>query len=207
MKEETIKVKATWADPSALGLFGLGMVTLVASSQKLGLTDGLAFIVPWAVFLGAFAQLYASIVDGKLGNTFGMTAFGAYAFFWFGVAASWLIKLGVFGERLASDVDPRQLGFAFLGYLIFTMMMTIGAMETNKVLFAIFFFIDLLFIGLFLNSFQFMPEITHGLAAVSELVISILSFYGAGASVLNKHFEREFIPLGKPFGVFKKSVS
>ena len=203
MKEETKNIKNIWADPSALGLFGLGMVTLVASSQKLGLTDGLSFVIPWAVFLGAFAQLYASIVDGKLGNTFGMTAFGAYAFFWFGVASSWLIKLGVFGAALASDADPRQLGFAFLGYLIFTIMMTIGAMETNKVLFSIFFLIDLLFIGLFLNSFGVMPEITHNLAAVSELAIAMLSFYGAGASVLNKHFGKEFIPVGKPFGIFK----
>lgn len=34
MKET--KVKVIVADPSALGLFGLAMVTLVASSQKLG---------------------------------------------------------------------------------------------------------------------------------------------------------------------------
>jgi len=37
-------------DPSALGLFGLAMVTLVASSQKLGITDGVAYVLPWAVF-------------------------------------------------------------------------------------------------------------------------------------------------------------
>jgi succinate-acetate transporter protein len=205
LKEETKNVKVIWADPSAIGLFGLAMVTLVASSQKLGLTQGLSYIIPWAVFLGAFAQLYASIVDGKLGNTFGMTAFGAYAFFWFGVAASWLIKLGAFGAALAADADPHQLGFAFLGYLVFTIILTIGAMETNKVLFSIFFLIDLLFIGLFLNSFGIMPELTHNLAAVSELAISIMSFYGAGASVLNKHFGKAFIPVGKPFGIFKKT--
>lgn len=204
MKEGTKIVKADWADPSALGLFGLAMVTLVASSQKLGITDGLSFVVPWAIFLGAFAQLYASIVDGKLGNTFGMTAFAAYGFFWLGVATSWLMKLGVFGTILAADVDPRQLGFAFLGYLIFTIFLTIGAVETNKVLFVIFVCIDFLFIGLFLNSFGFMPEFTHKLAAVSELVISLLSFYGAGASVLNKHFGKEFFKVGKPFGIFKK---
>jgi uncharacterized protein len=43
-------VKMMTADPSALGLFGLAMVTLVASSQKLGLTDGLSLIIPWAFF-------------------------------------------------------------------------------------------------------------------------------------------------------------
>ena len=33
-------VKVLVADPSALGLFGLAIITLVASSQKLGLTSG-----------------------------------------------------------------------------------------------------------------------------------------------------------------------
>ena len=54
------QVKITTADPSALGLFGLAMVTFVASSQKLGLTEGLSYILPWAFFLGGLAQFYAS---------------------------------------------------------------------------------------------------------------------------------------------------
>ena len=78
---EVQNVKITNADPSALGLFGLAMVTLVASTQKLGITEGYSFVIPWAIFLGAFAQLFASINDSKRNNTFGTTAFGAYAFF------------------------------------------------------------------------------------------------------------------------------
>ncbi len=156
-KNHTQNVKIVNADPSAIGLFGLAMVTLVASTQKLGITQqGLSFVIPWAIFLGAFAQLFASINDSKRNNTFGTTAFGAYGFFWMGVATSWMINMGVFGETLASNVDTKQLGFAFLGYLIFTIFMTIGAMETHKVLFLIFFFIDLLFLGLTLDSFGIM---------------------------------------------------
>jgi succinate-acetate transporter protein len=202
-KIQTENVKIVNADPSAMGLFGLAMVTLVASSQKLGLTQGLSFVIPWAIFLGAFAQLFACINDSKRNNTFGTTAFGAYAFFWMGVATSWMINMGVFGQALASSVDTKQLGFAFLGYLIFTIFMTIGAMETHKVLFLIFFFIDLLFIGLTLDSFGIMGEFPHKLAAYSELIISLLSFYGCGASVLNEHFGKTFLPVGKPFGIFK----
>ena len=37
-----------------------------------------------------------------------------------------------------------------------------------------------------------------------ELVIGILSLYGAGAKVLKKHFGFSFLPLGKPFGIIKK---
>lgn len=204
MKTDTAQeVKIIHADPSALGLFGLAMVTLVASSQKLEITEGLSFVIPWAVFLGAFAQLFACINDSKRNNTFGTTAFGAYAFFWFAAAASWMVKMGVFGPEMAAQVDGRQLGFAFLGYLIFTLFMTIGALRTTKVLFIIFVLIDFLFIGLTLSSFGVAPELTHKLAAVSELLISIASFYGCGASVLNTHFGRKFLPVGKPFEIFK----
>jgi succinate-acetate transporter protein len=204
MNNQTQNVKILNCDPSALGLFGLAMVTLVASSQKLGITTGTSFVIPWALFLGGFAQLFACINDSKRQNTFGTTAFGAYALFWFGVATSWMIKLGVFGTALAQAVDPKQLGFAFLGYLIFTVFMTIGATETNKVLFVIFFLINFLFIGLTLDSFGIGGEFPHKLAAYSELMISLFSFYGSGASVLNAHFGREFLPIGKPFGIFKK---
>jgi hypothetical protein len=201
---QTQNVKILNADPSALGLFGLAMVTLVASSQKLELTEGVSFILPWAIFLGGFAQLFACFNDSKRQNVFGTTAFGAYGFFWLAVGASWMIKAGVFGQGLAEGVDARQLGMAFVGYLIFTVFMTFGAMETHKVLFTIFLLIDFLFLGLSLNSFGILPEFSHKLAAFSELLISLFSFYGSAAAVLNVHFGKVVLPVGKPFGIFKK---
>lgn len=197
------KVKIVVADPSAIGLFGLAMVTLVASSQKLGLTSGVSLVIPWAIFLGAAAQLVACINDFKHNNHFGATAFGAYAFFWFAMAMSWMIQNGVFGETLAAAADPKQFGFAFLGYLIFTLFMTIGAMETNKVLFFIFVMIDFLFLGLAFSNLGIAEHAMHSLAAYSELLIAIFSFYGCGANVLNNHFGKTFLPVGKPFGIFK----
>lgn len=194
-------------DPTALGLFGLGMVTLVASSQKLGITSGQAYIIPWAIFLGALAQLVAGILDYKKQNVFGGTAFCAYGLFWLAMAASWLMKLGSFGKALQENIDTAQMGFAFVGYLIITVFLTIGAAETNKVLFFIFVFIDLLFLGLAVSTF--VPSgsahtVFHYIAAFSELFIAVLSFYGSGANVLNNHFGRSFLPIGKPFGVFVK---
>ncbi|WP_442602887.1 acetate uptake transporter [Paenibacillus sp. KN14-4R] len=190
-------VKITNADPSALGLFGLAMVTLVASTQKLGLTSGVAFILPWAIFLGAFAQLFACINDSKRNNVFGTTAFGAFAFFWFAVGAGWMIEAGVFGSTLAAAVDHKQLGVAYIGYLIFSLFMTFGAMGTNKNLFIIFIFIDFLFIGLSAYSFEIAPETMKTVAGISELLIALASFYGCAGNVLNQHFGRSVIPLGK----------
>lgn len=195
-------VKIITADPSALGLFGLAIVTLVASSQKLGLTEGTALILPWAFFLGGLAQLIASVLDSKKNNVFGTTAFGAFGLFWFGVGTTWLIQIGAFGEKVLANADSKQLGVAFVGYLIFSLFMTIGAMETHKVLFFIFVLIDFLFIGLSLSSFDIMYEFSHMLAAISELLIAFLSFYGSAAAVLNTHFGQVVLPVGKPFGIF-----
>lgn len=202
MAQEIYYTKTLVADPTPLGLFGLAMVTLVASSQKLGLTSGLSLVLPWAIFLGAFVQLIACFFDFKHNNIFGATAFGAYAFFWFGVALSWMVRMGVFGDILSAQADSKQLGLAFVGYLIFTLFMTIGAIETNKVLLAIFILIDVLFIGLVGDVFGWFKG-AHTLAAYAELGIALLSFYGSGAIVLNHHFGKTFLPIGKPLGVFK----
>ena len=113
--------------------------------------------------------------------------------------------MGVFGDKLAATVDPKQLAVAFLGYLIFSLYMTIGAMETHKVLFAIFVLIDFLFVGLALSTWGIMDHAMHNLAAYSELFISLLAFYASAASVLNTHFGQVVLPVGEPFGIFKKT--
>jgi len=190
-------VKISIADPTALGLFGLAMVTLVASSQKLGLTEGTALVIPWVIFLGACAQIYASISDSKLGNAFGALAFGGYGFFWLGVGMTWMIQYGVFGEKMMAAADKNQLGVAFIGYLIFSLYMTYGSAGIHKVLFADFIFIDFLFIGLALN--VLLGSAFFGwVAAFSELIISLLSFYGSAAAILNNHYKKIVLPVGKP---------
>ena len=199
MGEEKAQSVDRLADPSALGLFGLAVITLVACTQKFGITEGVTGVMSWAIFLGGCMQLIAGVFDFKKNNVFGGTAFIAYGFFWCAMAFSWAVTSGIFGEQAALAFDPKQTGVAFLAYLILTAFMTIGALRTTKVLFLIVLAIDFLFIGLALSSFGIATEATHMLAAVSELVISLLSFYGAGANVLNRHFGEEFLPLGKAF--------
>lgn len=180
--------------PSAIGLFGLAMVTLVASAQKFGWIEGTMPVVAWAIFLGATAQLIAGIYDARNGVTFGATAFFGYAVFWYAIAMTWL-----FGNDIMyhESFDP-QLGFAFLGYFIFTIFMTIGALKTTKVLFVIFVLIDFLFLGLSVSAFT-GSELFHHIAAYSELTLSILSFYAFGAHIVNEQFGKDVLPFGKAF--------
>lgn len=197
------KVKHIVSNPSAIGLFGLAMVTFVASSQKLGFTEGTALVIPWAIFLGAGTQIFAAINDSKLGNTFGATAFGGYGFFWLAMAFSWMTQNGVFGAEMAANADTKQLAVAFIGYLIFSLYMTVGSMSTNKMLFIIFVLIDFLFIGLSLSILGIAKEQMHMFAAVSEFLIALVGFYGSGAVLLNEQYGKVILPLGKPFKVFQ----
>ncbi len=193
-------------DPTALGHFGLAMVTLVASSQKLGLTAGTTAVIPWAIFLGACAQIVAAIYDFKKGSQFGGVAFFAYGFFWLAVAFSWSMTGGLLGETAKTTFDSHGLAFAFLGYLIFSVFLTIGASQTYTALFIIFVLIDLLFVGLTFSTFGILEKPMHELAAISELLIAIVSFYSAGAHVVNAQFGKVVLPLGSKV-TFKKSVS
>ncbi|MCK5309585.1 MAG: acetate uptake transporter, partial [Thermoplasmata archaeon] len=155
------EMKLRLADPAALGVFGLSMATLVAASHKLGLTEGTGGLLPWVIFLGAFAQIIACSVEFKRENVFAATAFGAFGLFWFAIGMVWLLpEMGI-----AASVD--QLGFAFIGYLIFCLFMTYAAASINKAFFAVFFFIDFLFLFLIMQVFFGTPG---WLAGIAELL-------------------------------------
>ena len=195
---DTKHIKIEVADPTPLGLFGLALVTLVASSQKLGITTGLGLVLPWALFLGGIAQLIAATFDFKHNNLFGSTAFGAYGLFWIGMGASWLIKMGCFGETLAASADVQQMGFVFIGYLILTIIFTISALKMSKAMFFLLLLIVCLFVGLALEALG-CGHFWHLVAAYSELALSLLTFYVLAAKYLNGFFGREILGTGKPF--------
>lgn len=191
MENRTVKIQV--ADPTTLGLFGLAMVTLVASSQKLGITEGLSFVIPWAFFLGGIAQIIASIYDFKHNNLF-----GAYGLFWMAVCLSWLTRMGVFGETLQASVDVRQLGLAFVGYFLLSVVLTISTLKMNKGMFLLMSLICLLFVALAADAFQ-LGEIWQTIAAIDELAISLVTFYALATRYLNAFFKKNIVPMGTPF--------
>lgn len=197
------ETKIIMSDPTALGVFGLSMVTFVAASAKMGWTSGVAYIIPWALFLGSIAQVWASTIDFKKNNYFGAIVLGAYGLFWIAVAMHWAMGLGWFGE-LGAKADPRQLGVACIGYFIFSLFIMVAAFEANKVFAAILVLINILLPSLALSIFGINAPFFGMLAAYSELGVALLGFYCAGAVFLNSYFGRALLPLGKPFGFIRK---
>lgn len=114
---------------------------------------------------------------------------------------------GAFGEKLALAADPRQLGFAFLGFLLFTLPVTVVTMETNKTFLAILICVDLLLIGLAGSSLGIGDKaFMDTLAAYSELATALLGFYCSAALFMNTFCGRVILPLGKPLGILMKPV-
>ena len=195
--------KIILSDPTALGVFGLAMVTFVASTQKMGWTTGSTYIIPWALFLGSAAQIWASTVDFKKNNYFGSIVLGVYGLFWAAVAMHWAISQGWFGP-VDAKADVRQLAYACFGYFFFSMFIMVASFEANKVFAIILVLINVLLPSLGFSILGINHELFSPLAAWSELLISLFGFYAAGALFLNSYFGRVILPMGAPFGFIKK---
>jgi succinate-acetate transporter protein len=198
------ETKIVCADATAIGVFGLALITFVASSQKMGWTTGSAYLVPWALFLGSAAQIWAAIVDYKRNSYFGAIVLGAFGLFWVAVAATWAIQNGWFGPA-PDKAGLKQFGYACFGYFFFCIFITIAAFEVNKVFGAILALILVLLGSLGFQLIGVEPAFFGKLAAWAEFLISMLGFYGSGAIFLNTFFGRQILPMGKPMGWVKKA--
>lgn len=201
----THETKIVLADGTALGVFGLAMITFVAASNKMGWTSGTAYLLPWAVVLGSAAQLWGAAIDFKKNNYFGSIVLGAFGLFWIAVSLHWAIANGFLGT-VPENADPRQFGYACLGYFVFSVFFTIATIEVNKVFLAILIFVNILLLSLGLSTLGIAPSVLSGAAAWSELIVSILGFYASGAIFLNSFYGRTLLPLGKPLGIIRKGA-
>ena len=209
MNPQEVKITYSGADPTAFGVLGLALVCFVASSSKLGFTNpkATALIVVWAALLGGIVQIMAANIDFKKGNVFGGTVLGAYGFFWVGMAFSMAIMNGMFGPGMQAAVDPKMLGVVYVGYLIFSLFITVASFEVNVPFMLMLLLIDVLFISLAAVSFQMGPVVMFAqLAGWSELIISLLGFYASGAIFFKNFYGREVLPLGQPMNIIKKAA-
>ena len=199
----TTETKIMLSDPTALGVFGLAMVTFVAASSKMGWTTGTTYIIPWALFLGSAAQIWASTIDFKKNNYFGSIVLGVYGLFWAAVAMHWAISQGWLGP-VDAKADPRQLAYACFGYTFFSLFIMVAAFEANKIFADILVLINVLLPSLGFSILGIKHDLFSPLAAWSELLIALLGFYAAGAIFLNSYFGRVIVPLGAPCGFIRK---
>ncbi len=179
------------ANPAPLGLMGFGMTTVLLNIHNAGFFPLGSMILAMGLCYGGLAQVIAGILEFKKGNTFGLTAFVSYGFFWIS-----LVTLIVLPKLGLADSPPR----AFMGcYLamwgIFTAYMFIGTLKANRALQTIFGSLTVLFF--LLAAEHFVPnELLGHIAGWEGIFCGSSAIYLAMAEVLNEQYGRTVLPIG-----------
>src|ERR1700761_6994033 len=77
-----VTVKDNIANPAPLGLCAFGVTTVLLNFANAGLIEVSSMILAMGIFYGGLAQVIAGVIEAKKNNTFGLTAFTSYGFFW-----------------------------------------------------------------------------------------------------------------------------
>ncbi len=179
------------ANPAPLGLFGFGMTTILLNLHNAGFYEMNSMILAMGLFYGGLAQVIAGILEYKKNNTFGMTAFISYGFFWMSLVA--LILMGKWGWIAATS------GSALVAYLvmwgIFTGLLFIGTLKINKALQLVFGSLTILFFLLAIGDATKLESITH-LAGYEGILCGGLAIYTGIANLLNEVYGNVLLPIG-----------
>ena len=181
-------------NPAALGLVGFGLTTILLSLINAGVlpAGGEPVVIPLAMAFGGTAQILAGLMEVRVGNTFGMTAFIAYGAFWW-----WFALLLMLGHNGVLDLSGAgsTIGVALLLWGVFTLFMWIATFRLPRLLFLIFFTLWVTFFLLGAGALMAAPGISH-LGGWLGLICGSLAMYGSFAIVTNSTFGKTVLPLG-----------
>jgi len=188
-REEYMEQKL--ANPAPLGLMGFGMTTVLLNIHNAGFFPISAMVLAMGIFYGGMAQIVAGIMEFKKGNTFGLTAFTSYGFFWLT-----LVGLLVMPKLGWTEATPHAyMGWYLVMWGIFTLFMFLGTLKSNTVLKFIFLSLTVLFFLLAARDFT-GSELIGTIAGYEGIICGASAIYLAMADVLNEVYGRKVLPIG-----------
>lgn len=180
-----------YANPAPLGLIGFGMTTVLLNIHNAGFFPLTSMILAMGLCVGGMAQIIAGILEFKKGNTFGMTAFTSYGFFWIS-----LVVLIIFPKLGLSEATPAGfMVWYFIMYGLFTGGLFIATLRSSKVSQFIFATLTILFFLLAAKDFTGSVTIAH-IAGYIGIACGLAAMYDALAQVINEQYGRIVFPLG-----------
>lgn len=180
------------ANPGPLGLCAFGMTTILLNIHNAGYFGMNSMIIAIGIFYGGIAQVVAGIIESKKNNTFGLTAFVSYGFFWLSLVALIIIpKLG----WVAEATEQAIAAYLFI-WGIFTLLLFFGTLRLNRGLQVVFGSLAVLFFLLAAGAFTGIASITH-FAGYEGIICGICAVYTGVAEVLNEIYGKEIMPIGK----------
>jgi uncharacterized protein len=185
---------AAQVNPAALGLVGFGLTTVLLSLINAGVLPktGEVVVIPLAMAFGGTIQIVAGLLEVRLGNTFGMTAFLSYGAFWW-----WFALLLILGGNHIIDLSGAgsTIGTALLLWGVFTLYMWVGTFKQSRALFLIFLTLWITFFLLAGGALLAMPTLSQA-GGWMGLICGTLAMYGSFAIVTNSTFGKTVLPLG-----------
>ncbi len=183
------------ANPAPLGLMGFGMTTVLLNIHNAGFFPISAMILAMGLCYGGVAQVIAGILEFKKGNTFGLTAFTSYGFFWISLVALLLFPQ-VDVEGVTSATPHAFMAWYLVMWGIFTAFMFIGTLRGNRVLQFIFASLTVLFFLLAARDFT-GSELIGTIAGFEGIICGFSAIYLAMAEVINEQYGRTVLPVGE----------
>src|SRR5580658_9848261 len=110
------------ANPAPLGLCAFGTTTVLLNIHNAGFFEMNSMILAMGIFYGGLAQVIAGVIESKKNNTFGLTAFTSYGFFWLSLVA--LILMGKF--NWFAGPSGSALAAYFVVWGLFTLCLFFG---------------------------------------------------------------------------------
>jgi succinate-acetate transporter protein len=148
-------------------------------------------ILAMGIFYGGLAQVIAGIIEAKKNNTFGLTAFTSYGFFWLSLVA--LIVMPKLGWAAPASEEAMIAYLSIWG--IFTFLLFFGTLKLNRALQFVFGSLTILFFLLVAGDVTGNAGIKH-FAGYEGIVCGASAIYTGIANVLNEMYGRVVLPIG-----------
>jgi len=190
-QENSIVIRDNSANPAPLGLFGFGMTTVLLNIHNAGFYEMNSMILAMGIFYGGLAQVVAGVLESKKNNTFGMTAFISYGFFWLTLVG--LIFMSKWGWITATS-KPALATYLLL-WGIFTLLLFIGTLKLNRALQFVFATLTILFFLLAVGNYTESESIIK-VAGFEGIICGGSAIYTGIANLLNEVYGRKVLPLG-----------
>lgn len=186
-----ISLKENTANPAPLGLLAFGMTTVLLNFKNAGIIEMSPMILAMGFFYGGTAQVIAGIIEAKKNNTFGLTAFTSYGFFWLVLVGLIIMpKLGWF------PAPSNNSMIAFLAmWGLFTLLLFFGTFRLSRALQFVFGSLTVLFFLLVAAHATGSESIEH-LAGYEGIICGGSAIYTGVAQILNELYGRTVWPLG-----------
>jgi succinate-acetate transporter protein len=168
-----------------------GLTTILLNFHNAGFYPLDSMILAMGIFYGGIAQVIAGILESRKNNTFGLTAFTSYGFFWLSLAFILIIpKLGWTGP-----VHPTALVVYLSIWGIFTLLLFFVTLKISRALQIIFASLTLLFFLLAIGDASENKTITH-IAGLEGILCGSSAIYAGIAQLINEVYGKEVLPLG-----------